>query len=370
MRLAKYLAHCGVASRRRAEELIAAGRVTVGGRSSPTRRATSTRTATSRSTAGPSRPSRARSGSLNKPAGVVSTAREPGRRPAVVELVDSARRLYPVGRLDADSTGLILLTNDGELANRLTHPRYGVERRPTGSGCAGPRRESQLRRLRDGRRARRRADRPGAACAAVSPRVLEMTLARGPQPPGAADGRGGRQPGRGAGAGPRSARWRSATSPEGEVAAAAAAGGEAALEGCRADESTSSDCGRCGAPSRCDSNDADAILGATEELMRELMSRNELEPERIVSCLFTATDDLNAEFPAVAARAPRPRRGAAALRPRDRRARARCAGDPGPGPLLRARPTTSRARLPGRGAGAARRPPLRAVAARPIAVDR
>jgi 23S rRNA pseudouridine2605 synthase len=63
---------------------------------------------------------------VNKPAGVVSTAREPGKRPAVVELVDSAARLYPVGRLDADSTGLLLLTNDGELANRLTHPRYGV----------------------------------------------------------------------------------------------------------------------------------------------------------------------------------------------------------------------------------------------------
>ena len=63
---------------------------------------------------------------VNKPAGVVSTAREPGERPAVVELVDSTARLYPVGRLDADSTGLLLLSNDGELANRLTHPRYEV----------------------------------------------------------------------------------------------------------------------------------------------------------------------------------------------------------------------------------------------------
>ena len=63
---------------------------------------------------------------VNKPKGVVSTAREPGRRRAVTELVSSPRRLYPVGRLDSDSTGLILLTNDGELANRLTHPRYGV----------------------------------------------------------------------------------------------------------------------------------------------------------------------------------------------------------------------------------------------------
>lgn len=63
---------------------------------------------------------------LNKPLDVVSTAREPGARRAVTDLVESARRLYPVGRLDADSTGLILLTNEGELANRLTHPRYGV----------------------------------------------------------------------------------------------------------------------------------------------------------------------------------------------------------------------------------------------------
>jgi len=63
---------------------------------------------------------------VNKPVGVVSTAKEPGKRPAVVSLVDSEARLYPVGRLDADSTGLILLTNDGELANRLTHPRYEV----------------------------------------------------------------------------------------------------------------------------------------------------------------------------------------------------------------------------------------------------
>lgn len=63
---------------------------------------------------------------VNKPAGVVSTAREPGSRPAVVELVDSPARLYPVGRLDVDSTGLLLLTNDGELANRLIHPRYEV----------------------------------------------------------------------------------------------------------------------------------------------------------------------------------------------------------------------------------------------------
>jgi 23S rRNA pseudouridine2605 synthase len=86
---------------------------------------------------------------VNKPVDVVSTAREPGGRRAVVELVDSKARLYPVGRLDADSSGLLLLTNDGELANRLTHPRYEVAksyevtlRRPPG--------ERDLKRLASG----------------------------------------------------------------------------------------------------------------------------------------------------------------------------------------------------------------------------
>ena len=87
---------------------------------------------------------------VNKPAGVVSTAREPGRRPAVVELVDSEARLYPVGRLDVDSTGLLLLTNDGELANRLTHPALRSRRRPTGSSCGGRPSEADLRRLASG----------------------------------------------------------------------------------------------------------------------------------------------------------------------------------------------------------------------------
>lgn len=65
---------------------------------------------------------------VNKPAGVVSTAREPGKRAAVVSLVSTRARLYPVGRLDVDSTGLLLLTNDGALANHLTHPRYEVQK--------------------------------------------------------------------------------------------------------------------------------------------------------------------------------------------------------------------------------------------------
>jgi 23S rRNA pseudouridine2605 synthase len=86
---------------------------------------------------------------LNKPAGVVSTAREPGRRRAVTELVASERRLYPVGRLDADSEGLILLTNDGELANRLTHPRYEVAKAYR-VRLARPPAEQDLERLRRG----------------------------------------------------------------------------------------------------------------------------------------------------------------------------------------------------------------------------
>jgi 23S rRNA pseudouridine2605 synthase len=126
VRLAKFLAHAGVASRRRAETIVAAGRVTVGGEvvrdpardvddSDDVRVDGSALSAEAREV-----------WMVNKPAGVVSTAREPGERPAVVELVETAARLYPVGRLDAESTGLLLLTNDGELANRLTHPRYEV----------------------------------------------------------------------------------------------------------------------------------------------------------------------------------------------------------------------------------------------------
>jgi 23S rRNA pseudouridine2605 synthase len=126
MRLAKFLAHAGVASRRAAEAVIADGRVTVDGATvtDPARdvgESVEVRV-DGREVAAEKR----ETWLVNKPRGVVSTAREPGRRRAVTELVDSRARLYPVGRLDAESTGLILLTNDGELANRLTHPRYEV----------------------------------------------------------------------------------------------------------------------------------------------------------------------------------------------------------------------------------------------------
>jgi 23S rRNA pseudouridine2605 synthase len=128
MRLAKYLAHAGVASRRAAERLIADGKVLVGGEvvTDPARDVDE---GSGVEVDGrPLEPEPREVWAVNKPKGVVSTAREPGRRRPVTQLVESPRRLYPVGRLDADSTGLILLTNDGELANRLTHPRYGVRK--------------------------------------------------------------------------------------------------------------------------------------------------------------------------------------------------------------------------------------------------
>ena len=149
MRLAKYLAHAGVASRRSAEELIAAGRVRVGGElvTDPARDVDeSSEVAVDGKRISPE-PREV--WAVNKPKGVVSTAQEPGRRRAVTELVDSPRRLYPVGRLDADSTGLILLTNDGELANRLTHPRYGVPKTYLVE-LARPPSEPDLDRLRQG----------------------------------------------------------------------------------------------------------------------------------------------------------------------------------------------------------------------------
>jgi 23S rRNA pseudouridine2605 synthase len=114
---------------------------------------------------------------LNKPLGVVSTARDPGGNPTVVEFVSSARRLYPVGRLDADSTGLILLTNDGELANRLTHPRYGVPRtyRITLKRVVSG---SQIRRLARGVELEDGVTRP-ARVNRTGARTLEITLREG-----------------------------------------------------------------------------------------------------------------------------------------------------------------------------------------------
>jgi 23S rRNA pseudouridine2605 synthase len=150
MRLARYLAHAGVASRRGAEELIRAGRVTVAGQTvmDPARDVDESSGVAFDGEA--VKPETHAVYALNKPAGVVSTARDTHGRTTVTELVPSERRLYPVGRLDADSKGLILVTNDGELANSLTHPRYEVEK--TYRVTVTPPGVSQvaLRRLREG----------------------------------------------------------------------------------------------------------------------------------------------------------------------------------------------------------------------------
>ena len=150
MRLAKYLAHAGIASRRRAEDLIRAGRVTVCGEvmTDPARDVDDSSDVALDGKAVAGAEERVVY-AVHKPAGVISTARDPGGSPTVVSLVADPRRLYPVGRLDADASGLILLTNDGELAARLTHPRYEVPKTYR-VRVAGGVRESALRRLREG----------------------------------------------------------------------------------------------------------------------------------------------------------------------------------------------------------------------------
>jgi 23S rRNA pseudouridine2605 synthase len=129
-RIHKFLAHAGIASRRAAEDLVRAGRVRVNG----------SIVDVPGTTIDPRRDRVEVDGTLvvppiahvyvalHKPRGVVSTVTDPHRRRTVVDLVDLRRRLYPVGRLDYDSEGLLLLTDDGDLTMRLTHPRHAVQK--------------------------------------------------------------------------------------------------------------------------------------------------------------------------------------------------------------------------------------------------
>ncbi len=180
MRLAKFLANSGVASRRAADGLIRAGRVTVAGAvvTDPARDVDS-----SSGVAFDGEPIGIQIQELvvyavNKPAGVVSTASDPQGRPTIVSLVQTPQRLYPVGRLDADTTGLILLTNDGDLAHRLTHPSFEVDKTYRAVVAGGPVRERALRALRagvlleDGMTAPARVTR-------VKPDTLEITIHEG-----------------------------------------------------------------------------------------------------------------------------------------------------------------------------------------------
>jgi 23S rRNA pseudouridine2605 synthase len=128
-RLNKYLAHAGVGSRRHCDELIARGRVTVNGRAV---RELGTKVEPGDAVCVDGQPLHDEKlvyWLLNKPRGYLCTNFDPGGRPRAIDLVPHvSQRVYTVGRLDEDSEGLLLLTNDGDLANRLTHPRFGVEK--------------------------------------------------------------------------------------------------------------------------------------------------------------------------------------------------------------------------------------------------
>jgi 23S rRNA pseudouridine2605 synthase len=180
VRLAKFLAHAGIASRRGAEEIIRDGRVTIAGRI----------------VTDPARDVDVDSGVavdgkflegveermvfvVHKPSGVLSTARDTHGRKTVIDLVPSrGARLYPVGRLDQDSTGIILVTNDGDLAQRLTHPSFEVPRVYRATVHPSPVPERALRTLREGVELDDGRTAP-AKVRQLKPGVLELTIHEG-----------------------------------------------------------------------------------------------------------------------------------------------------------------------------------------------
>ena len=149
-RLQKVLARVGLGSRRVCEELIGEGRVTVDGAVAELGCRVNVESARSEVDGAPVG---VRPGLvyylLNKPAGVVTTASDPHDRPTVVDLVPDDPRVFPVGRLDAQTEGLLLLTNDGDLAHRLTHPSFGVDKEYLAEVKGRPS-PAAVRRLREG----------------------------------------------------------------------------------------------------------------------------------------------------------------------------------------------------------------------------
>jgi 23S rRNA pseudouridine2605 synthase len=150
-RLNRYLARSGVASRRAADALIASGAVLVNGRRPPPEgmliEPGSDRVEVKGEAVLP--PERQSYLALNKPEGYITTASDPGSRPTIYELLTGSSRVFPIGRLDMDSRGLLLLTDDGEVANRLAHPRYHVAKEYLALVDGVPS-ENDLRRLRAG----------------------------------------------------------------------------------------------------------------------------------------------------------------------------------------------------------------------------
>jgi 23S rRNA pseudouridine2605 synthase len=182
MRLAKYLAHAGVASRRASEVIIQGGRVEVDGAvvTDPARDVDDANTITvDGKTLSGAGASEREVWAVHKPRGVVSTASDTHGRKTVVELVKApGRRLYPVGRLDAETTGLILLTDDGELANQLTHPRYEVPKVYLARVERGPVHPQAVRRLREGVQLEDGMPAPAGA-RLLEPSLIELTLREG-----------------------------------------------------------------------------------------------------------------------------------------------------------------------------------------------
>jgi 23S rRNA pseudouridine2605 synthase len=179
MRLGKFLATAGVASRRASEEIIRAGRVAVDG-ATVTDPARDVDEHTDVTVDGQplSLTTERVIYMVNKPAGVVSTARDPQKRPTIVSLVPADTRLYPVGRLDADATGLILLTNDGPLAHRLTHPSYQVPKTYLAVVARPPVRATAIRALRQGIRLEDGLTSPAEA-RLLKPDTIELTIREG-----------------------------------------------------------------------------------------------------------------------------------------------------------------------------------------------
>jgi 23S rRNA pseudouridine2605 synthase len=178
-RLNRYLARRGVASRRAADTLIESGRVTVNGRAG---RVGAVIDPAQDAIAVDGAPVPARNATvtlaLNKPAGVVTTRHDPQRRTTVMDLVDALPGLVPVGRLDADSRGLLLLTTDGDLAHRVSHPRYGMRKRYRVTVSSDVL-DAHLERLRHGVELSDGRARALAAQRGAGPRMLEITMGEG-----------------------------------------------------------------------------------------------------------------------------------------------------------------------------------------------